>query len=107
MIKNPFVKLLEEHNIDINDQAWIDIIPGLYSLSIIPEYNHHYRDENDRVHISPRDQPVSVQLNTWLFKVDGIYYDQVPDTLYVVTTMEELKEYLDELKKKYALIQDN
>jgi hypothetical protein len=41
------------------------------------------------------------------FKSDGKYYDTVPDADYVVTTTEELKEYLDELKKKYALIQDN
>jgi hypothetical protein len=106
-MRNPFTKFLETHGIEVNERTWIDIVPGLYSLSIIPEYNHHYRDENDRMHISPRDQPVSVQLNTYLFKSDGKYYDTVPDADYVVTTTEELKEYLDELKKKYALIQDN
>jgi hypothetical protein len=106
-MKNPFIKFLETHGIEVNERTWIDIVPGLYSLSIIPEYNHHYRDENDRMHISPRDQPVSVQLNTYLFKSDGKYYDTVPDADCVVTTTEELTEYLDELKKKYALIQDN
>jgi hypothetical protein len=104
-MKNPFVKLLEEHGVDINERAWIDIVPGLYSLSIIPEYNHHYRDENDYMHISPRDQPVSVQLNTYLFKSDGKYYDTVPDYDRVITTTEELKEYIKELKD--AFIQDN
>jgi len=101
-MKNDFVKFMREHNIDIEESTELDIIPN-YFLNVIPEYNYHYRDENDHMHIAPKSNPHSVVLNTMIYKRSGKYWRPVEDFDFahrMISTMEELREYLKELPTK-------
>ena len=105
-MKNEFVKFMREHNIDVEYRVWLDIIPG-YALSVIPEYNFHYRDENDYMHIAPPSAPQSVYLNTYVFEeINGML--QLMDGMHkIISTVEELNEYLKELPSLIENVQDN
>ena len=96
MVKNEFLKFMREHNIDVEDRVWLDIIPG-FALSVIPEFNFHYRDEEGYMHIAPRSAPHSVHLNTYVFEeVDGML-QLMEDMHRIISTVDELNEYLKEL----------
>ena len=106
-MKNEFVKFMREHNIDVEDRVWLDIIPG-YVLSVIPEYNFHYRDENDFIHVAPRSEPYSIHLNTYVFFKDNEgKYEVITGMNEIITTADELNEYLKELPELISHVQDN
>jgi hypothetical protein len=97
-MKNNFELFMREHNIEVDERAWIDVNED-YALSVIPEYNHHYRDENDRMHISPRNEPYSIELNVMLFKRDpqDDEYDIAPN--YEQQSFETAADLTKHIKK--------
>jgi hypothetical protein len=106
-MKNEFVKFMREHNIDVGDRVLLDIIPG-YILSVIPEHNFYYRDENDYVHVAPRSEPYSIYLNTYVFFKDNEGKYEVIHGMYeTITTADELNKYLKELPELISHVQDN
>jgi hypothetical protein len=103
-MKNNFSKFMREHNVDVDERTFIDINEN-YILSIIPEHNHHYRNENDHIIISPRDEPYSIELNVMLMKrknnsfVSDIDYQQQR-----FDTEIELKEHIKKLRDELLLV---
>ena len=91
-MKNPFLKFMRDMNVNVDERCWLDITDK-YALSIIPEHNFHYRDEDDIIHVVPRDQPQNVILNVMLFVKDEDDEYDIDKSREHSFTFDELKEF--------------
>lgn len=104
-MKNTFEKFMRDMNVDVDERCWLDITDK-HALSIIPEHNFHYRDENDYIHVAPRDEPYNIVLNAMLFvkdEDDEYEIDESRDHSFSFSNMEEFESFTKELTKELTL----